>query len=101
MKKLICFLLVLAMLLAALGACGGKTVENTTEPSGVIPEHTTTSPSVSEEKTGDTTEESTEAPSEFTGIDSPYIDTIIAANSLANGVQQHAGGYRWKYKDET
>lgn len=122
--SLLAMVLAIVMLAGVLAACGGP-AEQTTEkepaittektdivtteaPSSKPTEEATTEtptepteptePADTEEPTETTTEEPTaETETEVTPkIESPYIDTIVKANKLANGVQQfYSGVTRW------
>ena len=111
-KRVLSFIsaiLAIVMLAGALAACGGKTPEQTTEkPAEKTTEKQTEAPtesSATEKPTETDPVESTEQPTEAvteppveeeTGvtpkIESPYIDTIVLANNLANGIQQYYAG---------
>ena len=100
--SLISATLVVIMLVSALAACGGTTPEVTTEkPSEQTTEKVTEK--ATEKPTEQTTEKVTEQTAEETDekqteeitdekIESPYADTILAANDLANGVQDYYDG---------
>ena len=111
-KRVLSFIsaiLAIVMLAGALAACGGKTPEQTTEkPAEKTTEKQTEAPtesSATEKHTETDPVESTEQPTEAVTeppveeetavapkIESPYIDTIVLANNLANGVQQYYSG---------
>ncbi|MBR2334771.1 MAG: hypothetical protein IKA62_00930 [Clostridia bacterium] len=94
--------MIFVMLLAALVACNVRHVEQTTATTDTYTTERPTIPSEesSEELSEESSEESSEAiievpewPSE---IESPYMDTIIYANSVANTIQQnYAGVTQW------
>lgn len=82
------------MLLAALVACNVKNVEQTT---AVTDTYTTERPTIpTEESSEESSEAIIEVPEWPSEIESPYMDTIIYANSVANTIQQnYAGVTQW------